>query len=163
VADSEWHHPQYQTKQSAEKYASIWRADGSPLFTYTRKQTSLLKGLLGERGLRNVVVDFAMRYGQPSVESAMKMRAQGVDRLLVIPLYPQYAGSSSATALDDVYRVLMKLRNMPELRTVRHFHDDAAYIDALAHKVEAHWRVHGRPEKLLMSFHGVPRFTLGQR
>jgi ferrochelatase len=148
-------------KQSAEKYASIWRPDGSPLFTYTRKQTSLLKGLLGERGVRNVVVDFAMRYGQPSVESAiMQMRAQGVDRLLVIPLYPQYAGSSSATALDDVYRVLMKLRNMPELRTVRHFHDDAGYIDALARKVEAHWRQHGRAEKLLMSFHGVPRFTL---
>ena len=148
-------------KQSAEKYASIWRPEGSPLLTYTRKQTSLLKGLLGERGVRNVVVDFAMRYGQPSIESViMQMRAQGVDRLLVIPLYPQYAGSSSATALDDVYRVLMKLRNMPELRTVRHFHDDAGYIDALAHKITKHWQQHGRPDKLLMSFHGVPRFTL---
>lgn len=148
-------------KKSAEKYASIWSKDGSPLLVNTRKQTSLLKGLLGEQGMRNVVVDYAMRYGQPSVETVIQnMRAQGVDKLLVLPLYPQYAGSSSATALDDVFRVLMKLRNMPELRTVRHFHDDPGYIDALAQQVQAHWRQHGRAEKLLMSFHGVPRFTL---
>lgn len=148
-------------RQSAEKYASIWCADGSPLLLNTRKQTSLLKGLLGERGLRNVVVDYAMRYGQPSVESViLQMRRQGVERLLVLPLYPQYAGSSSATALDDVFRVLMKLRNMPELRTIRHFHDDAGYIEALAQQVRTHWQQYGRGEKLLMSFHGVPRFTL---
>ncbi len=148
-------------KKSAEKYASIWSKDGSPLLVNTRKQTSLLKGLLGERGMRNIVVDYAMRYGQPSVESVIQnMRAQGVDKLLVLPLYPQYAGSSSATALDDVFRVLMKLRNMPELRTVRHFHDDPGYIDALAQQVQAHWQQNGRAEKLLMSFHGVPRFTL---
>jgi protoporphyrin/coproporphyrin ferrochelatase len=148
-------------KKSAEKYASIWSKDGSPLLVNTRKQTSLLKGLLGEQGVRNIVVDYAMRYGQPSVENViMQMRAQGVDKLLVVPLYPQYAGSSSATALDDVFRVLMKLRNMPELRTVRHFHDDPGYIDALAQQVQAHWQQNGRAEKLLMSFHGVPRFTL---
>ncbi|RMD01391.1 ferrochelatase [Aquitalea palustris] len=148
-------------KKSAEKYASIWSKDGSPLLVNTRKQTSLLKGLLGERGMRNIVVDYAMRYGQPSVESVIQnMRAQGVDKLLVLPLYPQYAGSSSATALDDVFRVLMKLRNMPELRTVRHFHDDPGYVDALAQQVQAHWQQNGRAEKLLMSFHGVPRFTL---
>lgn len=148
-------------KQSAEKYASIWSKDGSPLLVNTRKQAVLLKGLLGERGLRNLVVDYAMRYGQPSIESVIQnMRAQGVDKLLVLPLYPQYAGSSSATALDDVFRVLMKLRNMPALRTIRHFHDDPAYIDALAQRVQAHWQQHGRGEKLLMSFHGVPRFTL---
>lgn len=148
-------------KKSAEKYASIWSKDGSPLLVNTRKQSSLLKGLLGERGLRNVVVDYAMRYGQPSIESVIqKMRAQGVDRLLALPLYPQYAASSSATALDDVYRVMMKLRNMPALRTVRQFHDDAGYIDALAKQVEAHWQQQGRPDKLVMSFHGVPRFTL---
>ncbi|MBV8679891.1 MAG: ferrochelatase [Aquitalea sp.] len=148
-------------RKSAEKYASIWSKDGSPLMANTRKQASLLKGLLGEQGLRNVVVDYAMRYGQPSVQSVIStMRAQGVDKLLVLPLYPQYAASSSATALDDVYRVLMKLRNMPELRTVRHFHDDAGYIDALARQVQAHWQHNGRADTLLMSFHGVPRFTL---
>ncbi|MFN4235905.1 MAG: ferrochelatase [Vogesella sp.] len=148
-------------RKSAAKYASIWTAEGSPLLVNTRKQASLLKGLLGERGHRHLVVDYAMRYGQPSVQDALqRMRQAGVERLLVVPLYPQYAGSSSATALDDVFRTLMRMRNMPELRTVRHFHDNPGYIQALAHSVREHWRVNGRADKLVMSFHGVPRFTL---
>lgn len=148
-------------KKSAEKYASIWTKDGSPLFTHTRAQTKLVKGLLGEMGFDNIVVEFAMRYGSPSVDSTiLAMRAQGVEKLLVVPLYPQYAASSSATAMDDVFRTLTKLRNMPEVRTIRHFHDDPGYITALADRVQQHWRQHGRPDKLVMSFHGVPRFTL---
>lgn len=147
--------------KSAAKYATIWTPDGSPLLVHTQKQATLLKGLLGEQGMRNLVVDYAMRYGQPSVEQTIvKMREAGVERLLVIPLYPQYAGSSSATALDDVFRTLQKMRNMPEVRTVRHFHDHPAYIQALADSVREHWRLNGRAEKLVMSFHGVPRFTL---
>lgn len=147
--------------KSAAKYATIWTPDGSPLLVHTQKQATLLKGLLGEQGMRNLVVDYAMRYGQPSVEQTMiKMREAGVERLLVIPMYPQYAGSSSATALDDVFRTLQKMRNMPEVRTVRHFHDHPAYIQALADSVREHWRLNGRAEKLVMSFHGVPRFTL---
>lgn len=148
-------------RKSAAKYASIWTKDGSPLLDHTRKQASLLKGLLGEQGHRNLVVDYAMRYGQPSVESTLqKMREAGVERLLVVPLYPQYAGSSSATALDEVFRTLMRMRNMPEVRTVRHFHDHPGYIQALAQNVREFWRVNGRGDKLVMSFHGVPRFTL---
>ncbi len=147
--------------KSAAKYATIWTPDGSPLLVHTQKQATLLKGLLGEQGMRNLVVEYAMRYGQPSVEQTIiKMREAGVERLLVIPLYPQYAGSSSATALDDVFRTLQKMRNMPEVRTVRHFHDHPAYIQALADSVREHWRLNGRAEKLVMSFHGVPRFTL---
>ncbi len=148
-------------RKSAAKYASIWTKDGSPLLDHTRKQASLLKGLLGEQGYRNLVVEYAMRYGQPSVEQTLvKMREAGVERLLVVPLYPQYAGSSSATALDDVFRTLMRMRNMPEVRTVRHFHDHPGYIQALAQNVREFWRVNGRGDKLVMSFHGVPRFTL---
>ncbi|WP_024302758.1 ferrochelatase [Pseudogulbenkiania sp. MAI-1] len=148
-------------RKSAEKYASIWGKDGSPLLTHTQKQAKLLRGYLGERGHQHLVVDFAMRYGSPSVEQVItNMRSQGVERLLVVPLYPQYAASSSATALDDVFRTLMRLRNMPELRTVRHFHDDPGYILALAEQVRTHWQQHGRADKLVMSFHGVPRFTL---
>ncbi|SMF49551.1 ferrochelatase [Pseudogulbenkiania subflava] len=148
-------------RKSAEKYAAIWGKEGSPLLAHTQRQTKLLRGYLGENGHRNLVVDFAMRYGFPSVEQVITgMRSQGVERLLVVPLYPQYAASSSATALDDVFRTLMKLRNMPELRTVRHFHDDPGYIRALAEQVRAHWQRHGRADKLVMSFHGVPRFTL---
>lgn len=147
-------------RKSAAKYASIWTAEGSPLLVNTRKQASLLKGLLGERGHRHLVVDYAMRYGQPSVQDTLlRMREAGVEQLVVVPLYPQYAGSSSATALDDVFRTLMRMRNMPALRTVRHFHDQPGYIQALAQSVREHWRQHGRGEKLVMSFHGVPRFT----
>lgn len=148
-------------RKSAAKYASIWTAEGSPLLVNTRKQASLLKGLLGERGHRHLVVDYAMRYGQPSVQDTLlRMREAGVEQLVVVPLYPQYAGSSSATVLDDVFRTLMRMRNMPALRTVRHFHDQPGYIQALAQSVREHWRQHGRGEKLVMSFHGVPRFTL---
>lgn len=148
-------------RKSAEKYASIWTPEGSPLLAHTRKQTALLNERLQEAGVDNVIVDFAMRYGNPSVERVLsKMRANGVEKLLVLPLYPQYAGSSVATALDEVFRQLLQMRNMPELRTIRHFHDYAPYIEALAQSIEAHWQANGRGDKLLMSFHGVPRFTL---
>ncbi|MFC3533131.1 ferrochelatase [Vogesella facilis] len=147
-------------KQSAEKYASIWSQEGSPLLVHTRKQASLLKGLLGMQG-QQLVVDFAMRYGNPAVEDVIqRMRAQGVERLLVLPLYPQYAASSSGTALDAVFRTLLKMRNMPELRTIRHYHDQPGYIAALAASVREHWQKNGRGDKLVMSFHGVPRYTL---
>ena len=147
-------------KKSAEKYASIWTKDGSPLLVHTRKQASLLKGLLGSQG-QQLVVEYAMRYGKPSVQDVMQnMRAQGVERLLVVPLYPQYAASSSGTALDEVFRTLMKLRNVPELRTVRHYHDHPGYIAALAASVRQHWQQNGRGDKLAMSFHGIPRRTL---
>ena len=148
-------------RKSAEKYASIWTPDGSPLLVNTRQQAEALAARLAQDGQAGVVVDFAMRYGQPSVESVIgRLRAQGVDQLLVIPLYPQYAASSSGSALDAVFTTLMQLRNMPELRTVRHFHDHPAYIAALACQVREHWQRHGRGDKLLMSFHGVPRYTL---
>ncbi|MDC7715159.1 ferrochelatase [Vogesella sp. LYT5W] len=148
-------------RKSAEKYASIWSSEGSPLLIHTRKQSQLLAEQLAAAGLENLVVDFAMRYGNPSVDSVLRsMREQGVERLLVVPLYPQYAGSSVATALDEVFRSLLRMRNMPEIRTVRHFHDFPPYIEALARQVEAHWQANGRGDKLLMSFHGVPRFTL---
>ncbi|MDF0605422.1 ferrochelatase [Neisseriaceae bacterium TC5R-5] len=149
--------------KSAEKYAAIWHAEGSPLYVTTRKQTLLLKGQLGELGWHNLVVDFAMRYGQPSVASVLqKMREQGVEKLLVLPLYPQYSAASTATALDQVFRHLLTLRNMPALRTVRQFHDHPAYIQALATQVRSHWQQHGRGDKLVMSFHGMPRFTLNK-
>lgn len=145
-------------RKSAEKYASIWTPQGSPLLVNTRSQA---EGLASRLAGEHVVVEFAMRYGQPSVEQGVqKLRAQGVERLLLLPLYPQYAASSSGSALDAAFAALMKLRNMPEVRTVRHYHDHPAYIAALAAQVEAHWRQHGRGEKLLMSFHGVPRYTL---
>jgi ferrochelatase len=150
-------------RQSAQKYASIWTPDGSPLAVHTRAQATLLKGYLGNRAPRPVQVDFAMRYGEPSVEQAiLRLKAAGCERLLVLPLYPQYAASSTGSVFDAVAATLARLRNPPELRLVKHFHDHPGYIAALAESVREHWAQHGRPEKLLMSFHGVPRRSLEQ-
>ncbi len=148
-------------KKSAAKYASIWTADGSPLLIHTRNQAKLLQGFLGERTKTPLVVDYAMRYGEPAVAEVLyRMRAAGCDRILAIPLYPQYAASATGSALDAVFETLRGMRNMPALRTVKHYHDHPGYIEALAQSVRDHWSRHGRPDKLVMSFHGVPRFTL---
>ncbi|MBI5329430.1 MAG: ferrochelatase [Betaproteobacteria bacterium] len=148
-------------KKSAEKYASIWRPEGSPLMHHTQRQAQLLGEELARRLPETVVVDWAMRYGQPSVASRIQsMKAQGVDRLLVLPLYPQYAASSSGSALDAVWQALLKTRTPPDVRTLRHFHDHPGYIAALRQSIEVYWAEHGRPEILVMSFHGVPRRTL---
>lgn len=147
--------------KSAQKYAQIWTAEGSPLFVHTHKQAKMLQGYLGERTRTPLAIEFAMRYGKPSVPAAMaSLREQGCDRILALPLYPQYAASSTASALDAVFQTLQHSRNMPELRTVRHYHDHPGYITALANSVREHWMQHGRPDQLVMSFHGVPRYTL---
>jgi ferrochelatase len=145
-------------RQSARKYAAIWQEEGSPLLVHTREQTRALEQALADAGL---VVDFAMRYGEPSVARVLEsMRRQHVDRLLVVPLYPQYSAAASASALDAVFQYLQRQRNVPELRTLRHFHDHPAYIGALARHIRKHWQTAGKPDVLLMSFHGLPRFTL---
>lgn len=146
---------------SARRYASIWTEQGSPLRVHTEKQTLLLQGLLGERGRKDLVIRYAMRYGNPAIETVIaELKAAGCDRLLVLPLYPQYASSTTASTLDEVFRVLGKTRNQPELRTIRHFHDHPGYIAALANTIKREWMDRGRPDKLLLSFHGVPQYTL---
>jgi len=147
--------------QSAAKYAQIWTKEGSPLAVHTAKQATLLKGYLGERIKTPHVVAWAMRYGEPSVEKTLLgLREQGCDRILVLPLYPQYAASTTASAFDAVFDAMKKLRNAPALRLVRHYHDHSAYIAALAKNINDYWMTNGRPDKLLMSFHGLPRFAL---
>ncbi len=146
--------------RSARKYAAIWTDEGSPLRVFTQRQATLLRGALGESG-HGVEVAFAMRYGNPSIASVLReLRERNLGRLLVVPLYPQYAGSTTATAFDAVARELASWRNQPELRTVRGFHDDVGYIDALATRIRAAWQRNGRSERLVMSFHGVPRRTV---
>jgi ferrochelatase len=146
--------------RSARKYASIWTPAGSPLKVWTEKQALLLRGYLGQRG-QNVIVRHAMRYGQPSIASALDaLKAEGADRVLVLPLYPQYAASTTASVGDDVGAWMKNVRNVPELRFVKHYHDDPGYIDALAKRINDHWMMYGRPDKLVLSFHGVPRRTL---
>ncbi len=148
-------------RKSAEKYAQIWTEEGSPLLVHTRRQATMLRGFLGVRGVQ-VEVEFGMRYGNPSVASAIAaLKAKNCDRILLVPMYPQYASSSTASALDAVWETLLHTRNMPEIRTVRHYHDHPGYIAALAASVREHWAMQGgKPDKLLMSFHGVPKFSL---
>jgi len=148
-------------RKSAEKYASIWTDEGSPLKVHTRKQADLLQQVLSERAGVTVEVAWAMRYGSPSIESVWDRLAQaGCDRVLVVPMYPQYAASTTASTYDAVFESLRARRNAPALRLIKHFHDDPGYIGALAQSVREHWQAHGRGECLVMSFHGLPRFSL---
>ena len=151
-------------KKSAAKYASIWTEQGSPLLQHSREQALLLRGYLGERG-SDVDVRLAMRYGEPSIPRVLgELRAANTERILLLPLYPQYSASTTATVFDAVNGELARMRNVPELRTVKHFHDDPGYIEALKKSVFDHWARHGAPRdsggKLVMSFHGVPRRSL---
>ncbi len=146
--------------RSAAKYARVWQADGSPLLAWTEKQAKLLAGYLGERGHR-VTVRAAMRYGRPSIATTLDaLKAEGTARVLVLPLYPQYAGATTASVWDAVGAWARRTRALPELRFVNHYHDDPGYIAALARSVQQHWQAHGRSEMLLMSFHGLPRRCL---
>ena len=146
--------------KSAEKYASVWTPEGSPLAVWTAKQATLLRGWLGQAG-HNVLVRHAMRYGNPSIASQLDaLKAEGATRILILPLYPQYSATTTASVLDAVYSWAARTRNVPELRLVNRYHDHPGYIDALALSIETHWKHHGQPDKLVMSFHGVPERTL---
>ncbi|HET7792860.1 MAG TPA: ferrochelatase [Rhizobacter sp.] len=145
--------------QSAKRYASVWTPQGSPLTVWTDKQAKLLAGYLGQRGHR-VTVRFAMRYGSPSVGSVLdELKATGAQRVLVLPMYPQYCAATTASLVDAVATWTTRIRSLPELRFINRYHDDPRYIDALAKRLMDHWQTHGRAEKLLMSFHGMPKRT----
>ena len=149
--------------KSAAKYATIWKPEGSPLKIWTEKQALLLQGWLGQRG-HHVKVFHAMRYGATSIASQLDMlKTQGVTRVLILPAYPQYSATTTATVFDAVYAWAAQTRLIPELRFINHYHDDAGYINALANSVKKNWLVNGHPDKsyqLVMSFHGVPERTL---
>jgi len=148
-------------RQSAAKYAKIWTVEGSPLRFHTERQAKLLRGYLGERSKSPVEVEWAMRYGSPSVADKFRtLRERDCDRVLVIPLYPQYAASATASTYDAVGSALSRMRNVPAVRLVKHFHDHPGYIQALAQSVREYWQTNGRGDRLVMSFHGIPRFSL---
>lgn len=144
--------------KSAHKYASIWTPEGSPLKVWTERQAQALQTAFGAS---TVQVRYAMRYGTPAIASVMEeLKAQGVTRVLVLPAYPQYSATTTASVFDAIYTWGLRTRNLPELRFVNHYHDHPGYIQALAQKIQAHWATHGRAEQLVMSFHGVPERTL---
>ncbi|MDX8385726.1 MAG: ferrochelatase, partial [Gallionella sp.] len=147
-------------KKSAAKYASVWMKEGSPLRFYTEKQAILLRGFMSQRTKAPYVVEYAMRYGNPSIPSILhKLKEQNCQRILIVPMYPQYAASTTATAYDIVFDELKQMRNTPALRTIKNYHDNPGYIKALANNINDYWTKNGRPEKLVMSFHGLPQFS----
>ena len=144
--------------KSAQKYASIWTQEGSPLKVWSQRQAQALHQKWTGRGVQ---VRLAMRYGSPAVGKVLdELKNEGVTRVLVMPAYPQYSATTTASVFDAVYAWALRTRRVPELRFVNNYHDHPAYIAALADSIQRHWQTHGRHELLVMSFHGVPERTL---
>lgn len=145
-------------KKSAHAYAQVWSEEGSPLAAITRRQARALTGAFGAA----VIVDHAMRYGNPAIGARIDaLKALGCERILLAPLYPQYCAATTATANDEAFRHLATLRWQPAVRTLPPYHDDPAYIDALKQSVEASLAaLDFEPEAIIASFHGMPQRTL---
>lgn len=142
-------------RRSAAAYKEVWTESGSPLLLHTKAQAEALSRRFSRD--RSVVVEFAMRYGSPSIASVVqRMQENGVRRLLVLPLYPQYSGATTGSTFDALAEDFTRRRWLPDLRFVSHYHDHPAYIDAMAVSIESHWRQQGKPQRLLLSYHGVP-------
>jgi ferrochelatase len=151
----------FRPAKTARKYASIWTRDGSPLRVYHDRQVQLLRGFLAERHGLKVPVAGAMRYGKPTVADGLALlRDAGCTRVVVIPMYPQYAASTTASVNDALGGAMRRLKYAPAVRFVEDFHDFAPYAKAVARNVNDYWMKTGRPDKLLMSFHGLPQRTV---
>ena len=145
-------------RKSAHAYSQVWTEDGSPLAAITRAQAAALQGAFGD----GVMVDHAMRYGRPAIGDRLAaLKAEGCERILVAPLYPQYCAATTATANDAAFAALAAMRWQPALRTLPPYHDDPAYIDALATSVrESFAALDFAPDAIVASFHGMPQRTL---
>lgn len=145
-------------KKSAETYKKVWTEQGSPLTVITRKQADKFSILAKSKYGDNVIVDFAMRYGNPSIPDVLnRFREQKVRKLLILPLYPQYCAATSASVMDAVFKELMSWRVMPALRSIMQYHEMPEYINALAQTIQEKWDEKGKCERLLFSFHGIPK------
>lgn len=148
----------FRPKRSAKAYEGVWTEQGSPLMAITQAQKLAIEARCKDKYGDNIVVDFAMRYGKPAIRDVIdNMLKQGVRKLVVLPLYPQYCASTTASTFDAVAADFTQRRWMPELRFVTQYHDDPAYIEALADSVRKHWAENGRADMLLMSYHGIPK------
>lgn len=148
--------------RSARSYQKVWMDEGSPLLVYSKKQAAAVEALLQEKHGNTVKVVLGMRYGNPSIASALEtLRQANVARLLVLPLYPQYSASTAASTFDAVSDVLKQWRWLPDFRMIMDYHQDEGWIDAVAQSIRDYWAKHGHGQKLMMSFHGLPkRFLL---
>lgn len=147
-------------RRSAHAYQQVWTPEGSPLLRHSRDLAERLQVSLAERLGPDATVGLAMSYGSPAIKTTLEqMHRNGVRRLLVLPLYPQYSATTTASVFDRVTQTLRRWRWLPELRFIAQYHDDAAYIAALADSIQHHWRTHER-RHLIFSFHGLPRSYL---
>ena len=148
---------QIRPKRSAKNYSKIWTKEGSPLLQIAKKQLDLVKKEL-QSSYPNTVVELAMRYGNPSIERALKeLQQKQVRRLLVFPLYPQYCAATTASTFDAVTNVLQKWRWIPELRFINQYFEEGTYISALADSIQQFWHKNGKPQKIVFSYHGIPK------
>ncbi len=144
-------------KHSAAAYQKVWDEDGSPLLSISQAQQSAIGTILAEKYQGRVVIELAMRYGNPSIEKGLKaLNMQGCDKVLVLPLYPQYSATTTASTFDAIAQVFESWKRIPALRMIDDYHDDSGYIEALAASVRQYWDKHGKGERLLLSFHGIP-------
>ncbi len=144
-------------KHSAAAYQKVWDENGSPLLSISQAQQSAIDTVLAEKYQGRVVVELAMRYGNPSIQKGLDaLKSQGCDKVLVLPLYPQYSATTTASTFDAIAQVFESWQRIPALRMIDGYHDDSGYIEALAVSVRQHWDKHGKGERLLLSFHGIP-------
>lgn len=147
--------------RSANAYQRVWTEQGSPLMAASQALTDALSSELKSHIAGKYSIKLAMRYGNPSIEQGLKqLEAEGAERIMVLPLYPQYSGATIGSVADAVFKNLMTWRWVPELRLLGAYHDDPQYIIAVAESIRTHWRQKGQSDKLLMSFHGMPKATL---
>lgn len=144
-------------RRSAAAYKSVWTKEGSPLALYTAKQCKKVKAKLQESYGDDLVVAWGMRYGNPSIGKALEeLLAEGARKILVLPMYPQYSGSTTGSTFDALAKDFTNRRWIPELRFVNCYHDFPPYIHALAKSIREHWDEHGRADRIVFSYHGVP-------
>ena len=144
--------------RSAKAYQKIWTENGSPLTVIAQKQVAAIQEKLDASSPGLYCIELGMRYGNPSIASALeKLKQANAQRIIVFPLYPQYSAATTASTFDAVTKILNTWRWLPELRMINHYHDNKGYIDALAESINEHWKANNRPEKLLFSFHGIPK------
>jgi ferrochelatase len=149
-------------RRSAKVYARIWQAQGSPLMIHTAQQHAILQQRL-QMSHPHVLIEFAMRYGAPKIDQQLQsLRTQGAEYLLILPLYPQYSGSTTGSTFDALSKTLTGWRWVPDLRFVNHYHDYPAYIQACVAQIRTHWQQHGEPDQLILSYHGLPKRYLLQ-
>ena len=151
----------FRPARSAQMYEKIWTEDGSPLLIHSRRITESVQQQLSARISGSVHVELGMSYGEPSIDAALdRLNASGAKRIVCLPLYPQYSGTTTASVFDAVTAALSRQRRIPEFRFISHYHDARGYIAAQAQNIREYWERHGRGQKLLFSFHGIPQDTL---